>query len=118
MATNNLESQLGNNLSNEVSISQIEKKMRELDSKLNALSLENNELHKRNGKKINRVMLLIHKSKKSSKGMPAYLIIVIIVSIIAIGIIGFLAYKYFKNKNLMDSGLATEDTIKSVTDSI
>ena len=117
MTSNNLESQLGNNLSYEVSIANMEKKMRDLDAKLNALSLENNELHKRNGKKINRVMLLIHKSKKSQKGMPAYLIIVIIVSIIAVSVIGFLAYKHFKGKKIADS-ISSSGTIKSVTDSI
>jgi|APSaa5957512493_1039668.scaffolds.fasta_scaffold46577_2 hypothetical protein len=117
MPSNNLEDQLGNNLSYEVSISQMGKKMRDLDAKLGALSLENNELHKRNGKKINRIMLLIHRSKKSKKGMPAYLIIVIVISVIAVGVIGFLAYKHFKGKKITDSISSTE-TIKSVTDSI
>jgi uncharacterized membrane protein YebE (DUF533 family) len=101
----------------DVSISIIEKKMRELDSKLNALSLENNELHKRNGKKLNRLMLLVSKNKRKQKGTPAYLIIVIVISVIAIGVIGFLAYKHFKSKSFTGN-ISSGDTIKAVTDSI
>ena len=54
--------------------------------------------------------------------MPSYLIIVIVISVIAIGVIGYLAYKYFKGKNIggkiADAVSASDETIKSVTDSI
>ena len=123
MASNTLESQLGNNLNSGLATSLLERKIRELDSKINSLALENNELHKRNGRKINRVMLITSRLyRKSKEGMPSYLIIVIVISVIAIGVIGYLAYKYFKGKNIggkiADAVSASDETIKSVTDSI
>ena len=107
-----------NNLSLSESTALFQEKIMKLDKKLNQLALENNELHKRNGLKINRVMKLVtRKNKKNTSSDSSYLVIVIIVSIIALIVIGFLVYKHFKGKDLSDAVL-NEETIKAVTDSI
>ena len=123
MASNSIHSQLGNNSNSGLATALLERKIRELDQKINSLALENNELHKRNGRKINRVMLIASKMyRKSKEGMPSYLIIVIVISVIAIGVIGYLAYKHFKGKNIgssiTDALPSTDKALKEVTDSI
>lgn len=110
----NLNSQFSN-LELDGTLTMLEKRLSNLDNKVNALVLENNELHKRNGKKINRVMMMISKNKQKKKEeTPTYLIIVIVVSLIALGVIGFLAFKHLKgSKNSIG-----DSTVKSITDSI
>ena len=119
MAKNNLLNMqnLDNNLSDDQvdqTMSMLERRISSLDSKINAFILENNELHKKNGKKINRVMMMISNKRRSKKGFPTYLIIVIVVSLLALGVVGFLAFKHLKG-NKVPTG---SDTIKAITDSI
>lgn len=108
-----------NNLNMDNPNNHLERKMSELNNKFNHFALQNTELHKKTGRKINRLMrLIVNKKKSKSEGTPGYLVIVIIVSVIAIGVIGFLAYKHFSGKKLNVPQVMDKETIKSVTDSI